>query len=150
MISEKVLNALGPCGLNCETCFAHADGEIRKYSLKLKEKLGNFEAYAKRFETLLNNPVFEHYPEFKSMLDYPAAENCQGCRKEKCRLFDECGVRSCHRTKGVDFCFQCNEFPCGKTNFDGDLQQRWVQINQKIREQGLEKCYEDSKTKPRY
>ncbi len=53
MIDEKIKQAIGPCGLCCETCFAHVDGDIRKHSLKLKEKLGNFRVYAKRFETLL-------------------------------------------------------------------------------------------------
>lgn len=57
MTAEKILNALDPCGINCEKCFAPVDGDIRRYSLKLKEKLGNFEPYAKRFETLLGNPV---------------------------------------------------------------------------------------------
>jgi hypothetical protein len=36
---EQILSALAPCGLSCEKCFAHVDGDIRKYSLKLKEKL---------------------------------------------------------------------------------------------------------------
>ena len=61
MTSDQVLEALAPCGLSCEKCFAHVDGDIRKYSLKLKEKLGNFDIYAKRFETLLGDPIFEKY-----------------------------------------------------------------------------------------
>ena len=114
MTSEKILDALAPCGLSCEKCFAYESGEIRQHSLKVKEKLRNFDSYAKRFEALLDNPIFRKYPDFKIMLDYFATENCQGCRKENCKLFENCGVRSCHQQKDVDFCFQCDEFPCDK------------------------------------
>ena len=70
MTDERVKESIAPCGLCCETCFAHVDGDIRRYSLKLKEKLGNFHINAKRFETLLDNPIFNKYPAFKEMLDY--------------------------------------------------------------------------------
>jgi hypothetical protein len=99
MTYEQIKAALGPCGLNCEKCFAHVDGDIRQYSLKLKEKLGNFEPYAKRYETLLKEPVFKNYPAFKEMLDYFASENCRGCRNEQCKMFKDCGVRPCHQKK---------------------------------------------------
>ncbi len=150
MPDQKILDAISPCGLNCSKCFAHVEGDIRKLSRELKEKLGNFDIYAKRFETLLNDPVFKKYPDFKIMLDYFASENCKGCRKENCRLFKNCGVRSCHQEKKVDFCFQCDDFPCEKTNFDEDLQKRWIALNEKIREIGVEKYYAETKDKPRY
>ncbi|MBN2427477.1 MAG: DUF3795 domain-containing protein [Deltaproteobacteria bacterium] len=150
MNDEKILNALAPCGLNCEKCYAHVDGEIRQYSRKLKNKLGNFAAYAEQFATLLDDPIFKKYPDFQAMLDYLAGENCKGCRKENCKLFKNCGVRSCHQGKDVDFCFQCNEFPCDKTNFDVNLQKRWVAINERIRQIGIEKYYAETRDKPRY
>ncbi len=150
MVNDSILEAMGPCGLNCQKCFAHVDGEIRKYSIKLKEKLGNFDPYAKRFEILLNNPIFRKYPDFKTMLDYFASENCKGCRKENCKLFADCGVRPCHQKKEVDFCFQCEDFPCENTNFDENLHKRWIELNNKIREIGIESYYIESKDKPRY
>ena len=147
---HKILQALGPCGLSCEKCFAHENGDIRKYSLKLREKLGHFDIYAKRFETLLNNPVFKKYPDFKIMLDLFAAENCKGCRKEMCKLFKNCGVRGCHQQKNLDFCFQCDDFPCHNTNFDEHLQKRWVKLNERIREIGIENYYAETKDEARY
>ncbi len=147
---EQIKASLSPCGLSCETCFAHVDGDIRRYSLKLKEKLGNFDPYAQRFETLLGNPIFKKYTDFKEMLDYLASENCQGCRNEQCRLFKNCGVRPCHQEKQIDFCHQCDEFPCNRTNFDERLRKIWVLINKKIKETGLEQFYEKNKTRPRY
>jgi hypothetical protein len=147
---EQIKESLGPCGLCCETCFAHVDGDIRRYSLKLKEKLGNFDAYARRFETLLENPVFKKYPDFKEMLDFLASENCHGCRHEQCRLFKDCGVRPCHQGKGFDFCYQCDEFPCNRTGFDERLYKIWVLINEKIKQDGLDSYYEGTKNRPRY
>lgn len=150
MTYDEILASLSPCGLSCEKCFAHEDGDIRKYSLKLKEKLGNFDVYAKRFETLLDNPIFQKYPDFKIMLDLFASENCKGCRKENCKLFKNCGVRSCHQEKNVDYCFECDDFPCNRSNFDEHLQKRWIQLNERIRETGIEEYYAETKDKGRY
>lgn len=150
MTYGKILNALAPCGLSCEKCFAHEGGNIRKYSLKLKEKLGNFEIYAKRFEILVGDPIFKKYPDFKEMLEYFASENCKGCRNEYCKLFKNCGVRSCHQQKKLDFCFQCNEFPCDKTNFDEHLLKRWIKLNERIRDIGIENYYDETKDQNRY
>ena len=150
MNRERIKNTIAPCGLCCETCFAHADGEIQQLSTQLKEKLGNFHLNAKRFETLMGDPVFRQYPAFKEMLDYFAAGHCRGCRKEQCRLFKDCGVRPCHQEKGIDFCYQCEEFPCGHTRFDESLYQTWVAVNERIREQGIEAHAEKAGSRPRY
>lgn len=150
MIDEKIKNTLAPCGLCCETCFAHVDGDIRKYSVKLKEKLGNFHVYAKRFETLLDEPIFKNYTAFKQMLDYFASKNCKGCRNEHCKVFKDCGVRGCHQEKQIDFCYQCDQFPCDRTNFDSNLYQRWVAINETIKDKGIEQFHKSAKKRHRY
>lgn len=150
MTIKTIKDSISPCGLCCETCFAHVDGGIRRYSRKLKEKLGNFELYAKRFETLLDNPVFKKYQDFKEMLDYLSSENCKGCRNENCKLFKDCNVRHCHQEKQVDFCYECKDFPCGHTNFDERLYTVFVKLNEKIRKTGIEEFYEKSRTSPRY
>jgi len=150
MTPEQLKETLAPCGLCCETCFAHANGDIRKYSIKLKEKLGNFHLNAERFVSLLENPVFKKYQDFKEMLDYFASENCQGCRNEQCRLFKNCGVRACHQKKMIDFCYQCDQFPCENTNFDPGLYKGWVIINKKIKEKGVEQFAKEAREHPRY
>lgn len=147
---EKIKNRLAPCGLHCGKCFAFVDGEIKKYSRLLKENLGNFDIYAERFADLLNEPIFEKYPEFKELLTLFASVECNGCRKEKCKMFKDCKVRDCHEAKNVDFCFQCSDFPCNNTGFDQHLYKRSVDINMKIKEIGVENYYEGIKDKPRY
>lgn len=150
MDTEEAKQILAPCGLCCETCFAHVNGDIRKYSLKLKEKLGSFHINAKRFETLLGDPIFKKYKQFKEMLDYFASENCRGCRQEQCKIFKNCGVRACHQEKEIDFCHQCDDFPCGHTNFDPALYKGWVAINQIIQKKGVEQFAAEARNRPRY
>ena len=91
--------------------------------------------------TLLDNPAFAKYPDFKELLNTFASANCHGCRKQDCHLFKECKVKDCHKTENVDYCFQCSKFPCKDTGFDNNLKQRWLKINSRILEIGLDNYY---------
>lgn len=134
MDREQIKASLAPCGLSCERCFAYVDGDIRRLSQELEERLGNFAPYAERYVTLLEAPVFDRYSAVRELLDFFAAENCRGCRNESCRLFRDCGVRSCHQEKQVDFCCECDAFPCDRTRFPEALYNAWVRINGIMRE----------------
>ncbi|HEY4785731.1 MAG TPA: DUF3795 domain-containing protein [Bacteroidales bacterium] len=149
-MQQALLDKFGPCGLLCEKCFAYHQGPIRYNAEQLKANLGAFDKYAQRFVTLLDEPVFDKYADFKEMLDYLSSGHCQGCRKEECHLFKDCNVKQCYKTNGVDFCYECVQFPCDHTGFDENLKQRWLKINQRIREIGLENYYHEIKDKPRY
>lgn len=148
---ELALNdKFAPCGLLCEKCFAFEDGPIQHHAQQLVNHLGNFDNYAKRFETLLSEPKFGKYPEFKDLLHLLSTKNCKGCRKQECHLFTACRVKQCYTQKGIDYCYQCNNFPCSNTGFDENLHNRWLSINKRIREIGLESYYNEVKDKPRY
>ena len=147
MKEKEILNILAPCGLNCFKCFANADGPIRETSLKLRNHLGSFDIYAERFSSFL--PIFKEYSSFKKLLHYLSEENCPGCRNGSC-LYPDCGVRDCYKHKGVDYCSQCDEFPCEKSNFDEHLKRRWIQINKRMKEIGIESYYQETKVDPRY
>jgi hypothetical protein len=144
---KDILESLAPCGLSCAKCFAYSDGGIRRHSLELQELLGSFDRYAERFSAFL--PVFENYPSFKELLACFTESHCVGCRKGTC-LYPDCGVVACYSEKGVDFCFQCGEFPCEKTNFDPHLERRWLQMNERMKEVGVEAYFEETKDLPRY
>jgi hypothetical protein len=149
-MQKELMNKFGPCGLLCEKCYANNNGSIKYFAEQLKTNLGDFDNYAKRFETLLEEPVFSKYPDFKELLNLLSKGNCQGCRKQQCHLFKNCKVKECYKNKKVDYCYQCNDFPCENTGFDDNLLQRWLNINNKIREIGLESYYNEIKEKPRY
>lgn len=144
---EEILNMLAPCGLNCRKCLANSQGEIKKHSHELKKLLGNFDRYAERFSGFM--PVFKNYPQFKAVLEFLTQGNCSGCRNGDCK-YPNCGVAKCYQGKGVDFCFQCEEFPCDKTNFDPELKQRWLKMNHRMKQIGIEEYFEETKELPRY
>jgi len=144
---EDILDDLAPCGLSCRKCFANTRGGIVVLSGRLQDRLGAFDVYAERFGAFL--PAFEEYPSFKEVLAYLAQGHCEGCRSGTC-LYPSCGVTTCYQDQGVDFCFQCNEFPCEKTNFDPHLQRKWVQMNERMGEIGVEGYYEETRDQPRY
>jgi len=144
---KEILNHLAPCGLDCSKCFAFSEGEIKLLSLRLEQLLGAFDRYAERFSRFL--PVFTNYSSFKTLLSHFARANCLGCRKGDC-IYPNCGVAGCYKIKGVDFCFQCSEFPCEKTNFDSDLKRRWIQMNRRMKDVGVEAYYNETKDMPRY
>jgi hypothetical protein len=144
---EEILRDLAPCGLSCRKCFANTKGDIATLSTQLQEKLGGFGVYAERFSGFLT--VFKDYAAFEVLLSYLAEGHCDGCRQGTC-LYPNCGVCTCYGDKGVDFCFQCDEFPCDKTNFDPHLERRWRLMNERMREIGVEAYYEETKDLPRY
>ena len=149
-MKQQFLNIFGPCGLLCEKCFAYDHGPIHYHAQQLQIHLGSFDVYAQRFEKLLNKPVFKNYPEFKEFLNFLASDNCKGCRNDCCKLFINCKVKECYKKKKIDFCFQCSDFPCAQTGFDNNLQERWLKINERIKEIGIENYYHEIKDKPRY
>ncbi len=149
-MQNDLISKFGPCGLLCEKCFAYNNGLIKLHAEQLKNNLGAFDNYAKRFVTLLDEPVFNKYADFKEFLHLLSSSNCQGCRKQECHLFKDCKVCHCYKDKGLDYCYECEDFPCDNTGFDDNLKQRWLNINQKIREIGLESYYNEIKDKPRY
>jgi hypothetical protein len=126
---------------------AFTKGDIKRNAEELNGLLGAFDNYARRFARFA--PVFENYPSFKKLLEYFAQAGCKGCRHGDC-LYPNCGVSSCYKKKGVDFCFQCDEFPCTKTNFDPNLQERWVKMNGLMKQKGVEAYFDESKDSPRY
>ena len=99
MTHQAMLEALAPCGLSCEKCFAFAGGDIRRLSPRRKERLGNSDPFAERLETLLGDPVFASYSGFREILEHFASENRQGCRQEDCNLSRGAGCGSAIRRK---------------------------------------------------
>ncbi len=78
-----------PCGLDCFNCPSYA-GNIT-------------EEWQKRIAEYLHLP-FEDAP-------------CKGCRGENGRCkwgpSQECATWECIQAKGVEFCHECGDFPCG-------------------------------------
>ncbi|HPI92136.1 MAG TPA: DUF3795 domain-containing protein [Deltaproteobacteria bacterium] len=144
---EAIKAVLAPCGLNCGKCMANRDGEIRACANRLRELLGSFDRYAERFSSFM--PVFGGYPQFRELLEHLGGGDCAGCRNGVCR-YPGCIVPACVKDRGVDFCFQCGEFPCDRVSFDPDLRNRWQAMNARMKEIGIEGYFEETRDLPRY
>lgn len=59
---------------------------------------------------------------------------------------------SVQRTIGVDFCGECYEFPCKKTQglFEEIVYRQWLEGNQQIREYGIEAFWKNNSEHPHY
>ena len=87
MKDKKALTA--PCGLDCFNCELYAENLTEKLAGLIHEKL-----------------------------EIPEEEiPCHGCRQQDGNHFHlesmGCATLDCVKEKGVDFCFNCDEFPCG-------------------------------------
>jgi len=86
MENTRVLTA--PCGLDCFNC-------------ELQE----------------NNITDEMRERVSPMLGIPLAEvQCRGCREQKGERLGLplCETYRCATDRGIEFCFECDEFPCSK------------------------------------
>lgn len=138
---------LAPCGLDCSRCADYANGEIKEVSARLIELLGNYGVLAGMKKGAI--PVFENYREFHEVLEELSKGGCAGCRGDHALCPIECSARFCHRENNVDFCFQCTRYPCD-TQFSGKLRDRWLFINDRMKEIGPVAYYEEQAKRPRY
>ena len=147
-MTEHVREIMAPCGLDCGKCLANPDSRIAVLARELRGELGGFGSYAGRFA--LMNPVFSRYADFAALLDHLAdGGTCPGCRTGRC-LFAGCEVGRCTRERGVDYCSECDEFPCAKANLPAHLDALWRATTAAIREMGPEAFYETIRNRPRY
>ncbi len=88
------IEGIAPCGIDCVNC------EV--YAANITEALKARMAAAMKL-------VPEKVP-------------CRGCRAEKgCRLhFSSCDTLDCVTRRGLDFCFECAEFPCAMLHPSAD------------------------------
>ena len=143
-----IRDLLSPCGLDCGKCLANPHSRIAALARELRGELGGFADYAPRFADF--NPAFAQYPAFAAVLDHLAdGGSCPSCRSGRC-LFAGCHVSRCTREKGIDYCADCPEFPCGKANLPFHLDALWRKSNEAIREMGPEAFYATIRDRPRY
>ena len=118
-IPDKNLAAV--CGLFCPSCSAYIGAH---------EDPARLEGMAKR----LGQPVDKL--------------QCNGCRSEKRSFYCEslCKMYKCAADKGIDFCGQCEEYPCSDLKaFQANVPHRlelW-KSQERIKEAGYEKWYEE-------
>jgi hypothetical protein len=118
-VPDKKLAAV--CGLFCPSCTVYIGAH---------EDPARLEGMAKRF----GQPVDKL--------------QCNGCRSEKRSFYCEelCTMYKCAAAKGIDFCGQCEEYPCAPLKaFQAEMPHRielW-KSQKRIKEAGYEQWYKE-------
>jgi hypothetical protein len=144
---QAILDKLAPCGIDCERCVAFARGRVKNLATELTTALEGFENMAPRVVDRV--PALAEYERFVEILDFFAQATCAGCREGGSEL-PFCAARTCFREQGVDYCFQCTEYPCDRNTYPENLTRRWRSANDGMREVGVELYYRQSLERPRY
>jgi hypothetical protein len=144
---QDVVAGLAPCGIDCERCVMYAEGRVRRLAVARGEALEGFETMAPRVADRV--PPMRDYDRFTEVLGFFTGAGCAGCRAGGSQL-PFCAARTCFREQGVDFCFQCAEYPCGRNAYPENLARRWRAAGDRMREVGAEEFYRESLTRPRY
>jgi len=142
---EEILEVLAPCGLDCSCCYAYEKGKIKEWSSKLLSYLEGFDELAMDLKKFV--PAFKNYAIFKEILEHFSKSDCKGCRNSS---FHGCAVKGCCSEKKIDFCFQCDEYPCDKNGFSNNLYEKWRRANDEMKKIGIEQYYEKRKKEAYY
>lgn len=129
---EKLLEwNISVCGLNCARCdifqAGHGNLKLRKEILEWFKKTRN--------ETL-----------------EPEQINCDGCRNSlNSHWSSDCEMMLCAKKRGIQHCFQCDDFPCTAVNkFSSDdisHHKKTVENSKRMKEIGLEVWIEEQRKK---
>ena len=96
----------------------------------------------------------ESYSNFEGVLRMYSGGPCSGCRSTEhngCSI-KGCFLLACTKSHGIDFCGECDEFPCKKTTelFEEEVYKQWLEGNQQIRDHGIESFWENNFENPHY
>lgn len=103
---------IGYCGIYCGGCGMYNGRIIAMVARDFKELM---ESYSYPDWVPKFGGIDFNFEEFQKGLDYFTREN-SGCYsqvpcKEGCGM-PECEIKECAKRKGVEYCFECNDFPC--------------------------------------
>lgn len=146
---REVLKQLAPCGLDCGRCADYENSEIKHLSIRLLYLLGKYERVASMKEG--TTPVFLSYAQFEEILSTFSKGICGGCRSENVQCPITCAAKTCYKEQGVDFCFQCKQYPCEQQfSFSVGMRKHWIERNNRMKEIGAVAFYDEQRKIPRY
>jgi len=149
-MSKAEIELTAYCGLYCGDCIRY-----RSRAIDLAEGLADelqkikFDHYSQIKKDSVKE--FEHYKEFREVLDAIARLECDvPCRAGGDGCLEPCEIKKCVRMKNFQGCWECNEFEtCKKLDFLKPIHGETPRGNlRKIKEHGLQnwgkykgKCY---------
>lgn len=153
MDRQELLNFVAPCSLLCYTCTACKDGPVVESAKTLLQYLDGYLDFKEltlpeQFRWMMSDLEI-----FMDKLESFASRQCNGCRagaSAAAGCVPGCVVPDCAKSRNVDFCAECADFPCTYAqNFlnsqNRPLAKDWEQGTQRLREVGLEQYFEERK-----
>jgi len=134
---------VGYCGVYCGGCGMLRGRTIARVAESLRELI---EVYKFVHWVPEHEPIDFNFKDFKAGIDY-FSDSAKGpycqvpCKEGGGNPF--CEVRKCAENRGIEFCFQCTEFPCDKLSLILKEHPDLV----KIKEIGIEKWVEEEEKK---
>lgn len=150
----EMIDAVAPCAFCCFTCAAKKNGVIEESSKKLNHYLEGYYEFNKKVLPFRYRNYSKKIKELVTQLEKFSDRPCNGCRNgadERCCIPD-CFIEKCTREHNVDFCGECDEFPCKRALdfFVGENLKEWKSNNEKIRNSSPEDFYRYAVSKSHY
>lgn len=147
MTRERLLDCVPPCGLMCYTCPGFCDGAIKEHSEALLALRKGFREFLSKGTTDLTE-----YDQYIERLKADADPSCPGCRKIDGKgrgCIKGCFIPECAKEQGVDFCGECDAFPCARIEesslYSEEVKKGFREGSLLIKEHGAEKYFEMKK-----
>ena len=145
---EKEYEYISYCGkYYCASCdyYKGTIAKAAKNLLAFAERYGSLRVMANVYNTC-------NFDEFLKGLRWLAAQEtaCKGCRfGGGWSWWPDCPVRDCCIEKNVDFCYQCNDFPCKKLKEapDKEFKKTIIEANNQMKTAGIENHMQQLKKK---
>ena len=157
MTKEQLLDRVPPCGLMCYTCPGFEDGAIAEHSAALLRLNEGFREFLDIKLSEEYRYLLEEYDKFIEKLKRDANPKCPGCRKingEGPGCIEGCFIPECVKEHGVDFCAECDKFPCSKVRdseiYGKEAREAIVEGSLLIKENGAERFFEIKKDASHY
>lgn len=150
MEKSEILKRVAPCSLVCHTCSGYQNGVICESAKTLLKYLEGMKQF---YEKHIPDAV-ESYGNFEGVLRMYGDAPCAGCRSTAhhgCSI-EGCFLLECTQSHHVDFCGECDEFPCEKTRglFEDVVYRQWLSGNQQIKDHGIEAFWENNRENSHY
>ena len=134
---EKRLDS--PCGIYCGACEL-GNGTVKDLAHKLQELIARYD-----IAEWAEYAGLENYEVFAKGLGWFTQCDCPGCRAGG--GWPDCPMRRCAKEKGIEFCYECSDFPCEELlKFDKGAGVCVVN-NRRIQEIGLESWLREQEEK---
>lgn len=152
---SEILNAIAPCSMFCSTCTGCQYGQISYHAKELLKLLEGHEEFLDKNLKEGYRHKLEDFRIFSKKLKKYANPKCSGCRNGRvngCSI-KNCIIPACTKEHQVNFCGECQEFPCDKVNtsiYKKTTIEKWLKGNKKIQEDGIEEYYQNNKDTPHY